>query len=185
MPPDNLPATTTRPDSDSPDRELQPLQKELDRTLASAVPSQRLPAVRQAVAAFVQQVEEHYSGPLPHPRHLEHFERTLPGAANRIIIMAEQEQAHRHTWETSELNSSLLTERIGLFGGIAVAVGLIVGAVICAYFGETAIGGLLVAASAVSMVPAIIRGRELVLSRAAPPPARRPLKKPTSKKRGR
>lgn len=174
----NSPATTTPADNDSPGTALQPLQERLDRTLSEAVPPQRLPAVRQAVAAYVHQIEEYYSGPLPHPRHLEYFERTLPGAADRILSMAERQQSHRHAWEVRELRSSIITERIGLFGGVAVAVGLILGAVICAYFGATAIGVGLVAASAVSMVPAIIKGREWLHSReatkkGAPPPAKK------------
>jgi uncharacterized membrane protein len=186
MPPNNLPATVARADSDPAGGELQPLQEKLERTLASAVPAQKLPTVRQAVAAYVHEVEEHYSGPLPHPRHLEHFEGALPGAANRILVMAEQEQAQRHNWETRELRSSIFTERMGLLGGILVAVGLIAGAVICAYVGATAIGIALVAASGVSMVPAIIKGREWLHSRQQTKnlPVIAP-KKPPARKRGR
>lgn len=186
MPPNNIPTPGPRPDGDPPARELRPFQEKLDRTLASAVPAQKLPTVRQAVAAYVHEVEEHYSGPLPHPRHLEHFESTLPGAANRILLMAEQEQVHRHNWETKELRSSIFTERLGLLGGISVAIGLIAGAVICAYVDATAIGIALVAASAVSMVPAIINGREWLHSRQ--PSKNLPavaLKKPPARKRGR
>ena len=36
-----------------------------------------------------------YSGPLPHPADLEKFERISPGAADRILGMAEREQALR------------------------------------------------------------------------------------------
>lgn len=172
--------------NDSPGTALQPLQEKLERTLEQAVPPQRLTEVRQAVAAYVHQIEEYYSGPLPHPRHLEYFERTSSGAADRILSMAERQQSHRHAWEIRELRSSIVTERIGLFGGVAVAVGLIVGAVICAYFGATAIGVGLVAASAVSMVPAIIKGREWLNSRVVtkkePPP---PVKKAAPPKRRR
>ena len=186
MPADNLSANLPPPVADPPKAELQPLQAELERALVSAVPREKLPTVRQAVAAYVHQVEEHYSGPLPHPRHLEYFERTLPGAANRILVMAEQEQFHRHAWERAELSSSVLTERMGLFGGIAVAIGLIIGAVICAYFGERVIGGALVAASAVSIVPAIIQGRERLRSeQPAKNAASAPVRRQPAKKRGR
>jgi hypothetical protein len=75
---------------------------------------------------------------------------------------------------------------MGLLGGILVAVGLIAGAVICAYVGATAIGIALVAASGVSMVPAIIKGREWLHSRQQTKnlPVIAP-KKPPARKRGR
>jgi uncharacterized membrane protein len=39
------------------------------------------------------------SGPLPPPSELQEFEKISPGAAARIIEMAEREQAHRHRME--------------------------------------------------------------------------------------
>ena len=36
-----------------------------------------------------------YSGPLPPPAQLEHYERILPGAAERILAMVETEQRAR------------------------------------------------------------------------------------------
>jgi uncharacterized membrane protein len=40
-------------------------------------------------------VEEQFSGPIPHPNILESYNRILPGAAERILSMAEEEQKHR------------------------------------------------------------------------------------------
>lgn len=37
-----------------------------------------------------------YSGPLPPPEHLAIYEETAPGSAERIIAMAEREQAFQH-----------------------------------------------------------------------------------------
>lgn len=39
---------------------------------------------------------EHFNGPIPPPHLLQEYERILPGAAERIFKMAEQEQQHRH-----------------------------------------------------------------------------------------
>lgn len=43
---------------------------------------------------------QQYSGPLPHPDALERYEQIVPGAAERIISMAEKEMEHRHKNET-------------------------------------------------------------------------------------
>jgi uncharacterized membrane protein len=46
-----------------------------------------------------QQVEIH-TGPIPAPAEIGEYERILPGSADRIIRMAEKEQAHRHQIES-------------------------------------------------------------------------------------
>ena len=38
----------------------------------------------------------HYSGPLPLPEDLARYDQIVPGAADRIIKMAENEMSHRH-----------------------------------------------------------------------------------------
>ena len=37
----------------------------------------------------------HYSGPLPPSKEFENYNRVLPGAAERILVMAEKQQAER------------------------------------------------------------------------------------------
>ena len=39
--------------------------------------------------------QSEYSGPLPHPITFEGYEKTIPGSANRIIIMAEDNAKNR------------------------------------------------------------------------------------------
>ncbi|WP_339529351.1 DUF2335 domain-containing protein [Pseudomonas mucidolens] len=58
------------------------------------------PATKEAftrvVTQAVMQLEQH-RGPLPPPRQLFEYEQCLPGAAERIVAMAEKEQNHRHS----------------------------------------------------------------------------------------
>ena len=37
----------------------------------------------------------HYSGPLPPSKEFENYNRVLPSAAERILVMAEKQQAER------------------------------------------------------------------------------------------
>ncbi|WP_254908530.1 DUF2335 domain-containing protein [Halomonas citrativorans] len=55
-----------------------------------------------------------YSGPLPPSSEMERYESIMPGAADRILFMAEQQQKHRHD---QEIAASVL----GLGGVAAVA----------------------------------------------------------------
>jgi hypothetical protein len=61
-----------------------------------------------------------WHGPLPPPAALEHFERIVPGAAQRLIDMAEAEQKHRHSIEAGTLftqqEAVRLTARDNLVG---------------------------------------------------------------------
>lgn len=63
-----------------------------------------------------------YSGPLPHPQQLKAYDDITPGAADRIIAMAERENAHRHKKETAALKGMLFNERFGT--ACALLIGL-------------------------------------------------------------
>lgn len=51
---------------------------------------------QQMVSMAIAVHEERHSGPLPAPKTLAQYDHVVPGAAERIIQMAEREQAHRH-----------------------------------------------------------------------------------------
>lgn len=58
-----------------------------------------------AITAQITQVVTtmHYSGPLPHPQHFKGYEDVLPGAAERILSMAENSMAHSSSMEQKQI----------------------------------------------------------------------------------
>ena len=97
-----------------------------------------------------------YSGPLPTPNDFGAFERTQPGAADRILTMAENRQA-------AEIENQRLTTRAEAraFLGSAWAVaflpwGLLVATVILGIYGQPVAATLTGVATAVSAGPQII-----------------------------
>ena len=46
-------------------------------------------------------MEHSYSGPLPSPQDFAAYKETLPTAPERILVMAEREQEHRHKIENN------------------------------------------------------------------------------------
>lgn len=69
-----------------------------------------------------------FSGPLPSPEKMEHYERVLKGAAERIIKMAEEQGVHRRELEKLALQSDIKRSRWGsiaafIFGMSTIAVG--------------------------------------------------------------
>lgn len=69
----------------------------------------------------------HFSGPLPPPSVLQGYEDVLPGAAERIVHMAEKEQSQRHTLDDSLAASVTRQQERGqwfafMLGGGALAL---------------------------------------------------------------
>lgn len=103
--------------------------------------------------------EESFSGPLPHPKHLAEYDRVLPGAADRIIAMAEKEQTHRHDWENTSLKFDFSYSILGIVLGFLIALALLVLAYISSQAGHQNVALAFLAASTVGMVASFIKGR--------------------------
>lgn len=63
-----------------------------------------------------------FSGPLPHPEILEGYERVLPGSADRILSMAENEGEHRRTIEKTIVKTDIIRSYLGLGSGFIIAL---------------------------------------------------------------
>lgn len=63
-----------------------------------------LERIERELPGVVMQVKKMHSGPLPDPETLAGYERISPGAAERIIQMAEDQQKHRHNHENKQLS---------------------------------------------------------------------------------
>jgi len=54
-----------------------------------------------------------YQGPLPQPEDFAAYERVLPGAADRILKMAENQATHRQGMERKALNGDIVKSMMG------------------------------------------------------------------------
>lgn len=75
---------------------------------------------------------ESFSGPLPPPAILERYDQLVPGAAERILAMAERQAAHRQSLEQTVVTGNALAQRRGQVFGFVLAIAAL------------AVGGLLV-----------------------------------------
>src|SRR6266567_8816501 len=57
---------------------------------------------------------ENYEGPLPHPWHLAEYEKISPGAAEKIITMAQEQAKHRQFLEKEVIESNIKKESRGM-----------------------------------------------------------------------
>jgi uncharacterized membrane protein len=78
----------------------------------------------------------HYSGPLPTPEMLRGYDSVVPGAAERIVAMAEREQGHRHWLDRTFVNYRF----VGLAVAALISLAVIGGGVFLIFEDKNAIG---------------------------------------------
>jgi uncharacterized membrane protein len=146
------------------------LEELLKAKLSEFVPEPK----KQEVTRVIHEVFASFQGPLPPPSILRGYDEISPGAADRIIAMAEREQAHRHSWEQRALSAERWYSMVGLLAGWTTAIALAGGAVVAAGFDQPGIGIALAAASATGMVWKLVQGRSDTAEQQTEPPKQAP-----------
>lgn len=77
-----------------------------------------------------------FSGPLPAPSDLAAYKEIMQDAPERIMVMAEKEQKHRHTIEQKIVNNGSRESLIGQFLAFIIAFSFLIAAVYLAMNGH-------------------------------------------------
>ncbi len=78
--------------------------------------------VRPEISHLVHEMMVGWAGPMPPPNAVREYEDILPGAAERILSMAEMQVAHRHDLERRTTQSMIRVEERGQWIGAGIAV---------------------------------------------------------------
>ncbi len=65
---------------------------------------------------------EYSSGPIPDPERLAKYNEVLPGAADRILSMAENQSAHRQVLEKKIIHSDSFRATFGVICGLIITL---------------------------------------------------------------
>ncbi len=103
---------------------------------------------------------EAHAGPLPHPELSAAYERVLPGAADRIITMAERQQTHRHELESVAINGGSARARQGLAAGFVVTLAFLLASVWLVSTGHDVGGGVIGTVDLVALVSIFVIGQK-------------------------
>jgi len=138
------------------------------------------PAGNKAPVVSSESLEvKSWQGPVPPPEVLAQYEALLPGAADRILSIAEKQPDHRMTLETTVIGSDSRRSWVGLAFAFIVTLTALGGAIFLIYHDKN-VAGLIIAMSALAgLVGAFVYGtnaRRAERSKKASslPPARRP-----------
>lgn len=135
--------------------------------------------------AIGQEIHHLHQGPLPHPDILAGYENILPGAADRIITLAESEATHRREIEKKAVEAEIAglrdeakdTSR-GQFCGLIIGLAAIFSGAYSATHGAQWAGGFIGAGGVIGLVSAFIIGRKSTKNNHTPSPSKEP-DKPT------
>ena len=109
-------------------------------------------------AAIVEHQSVSFSGPLPPPNHLEQYERILPGAAERILKMAEDQSLHRRSLEAKVIHSGVTDSKRGLWFGLIMGLSCFGLVGFCASLGLQLLAGIIAALDLGSLVGVFVYG---------------------------
>lgn len=98
-------------------------------------------------------------GPLPPPELLRRCEEAVPGAGERILALAEQEQEKEQGRRASRARVALETLRRGQLCGLAVALGALGAVAFSAYLGYPVAAAILGATTLTGLVAVFVAGR--------------------------
>ena len=114
-------------------------------------------------ARFLEHRQESFEGLLPHPDHLERYEKILAGSADRILRMAEIEQARVHSFvdEDQSFRSDLLDARRSenrwkQVTAICALTICISAAIVLAWMGDSITAGIVAGTTCVGVVGSIL-----------------------------
>lgn len=117
----------------------------------------REPQVSQG--AILRHTQVQISGPLPPPQVLEEYNRISPGAADRIISMAENEQKFSHDTTHAAIQEERESARRGQNLGIVCVLSAFVTAIILAALQAYAAASILLGTTVAALAAVFVTGR--------------------------
>lgn len=102
--------------------------------------------------------EAYFSGPLPTPEMLARYDAVVPGAADRIIKMAENQSAHRIEIEKTVINTRSRDSLLGIVSGLLIGLCSLAASVYAIVNGHSVAGGLMGTTGIAGLVSVFIYG---------------------------
>lgn len=133
-------------------------QKAIRRTSATT-PQVRNKSISRSTV-FAARYYKRQSGPVPDPETIRGYEEICPGAADRIIKMAENQAAHRQQLEKDIYNNRFTLGKRGQNCAVLVTITAFITSAYCAYLGESVVAITIGGAGLASLVAVFITGRK-------------------------
>lgn len=120
------------------------------------------PVRRQATSAstsYTLEESKPFSGPIPSPEVLEGYEQLLPGAAERILAMAENYSAHQIAMDEQGLKYTARDVRTGQWFALVVTISAFLTSGVLAWLDHPVAAATVGGATVVGLVTVFVTGR--------------------------
>ncbi|HLS29393.1 MAG TPA: DUF2335 domain-containing protein [Flavobacteriaceae bacterium] len=124
------------------------------------IPEEKRHEILSEFVSITYQEEHSHSGPLPSPEAIGKYNTIIPDGADRIMKMAEKQQKHRMTIESSIIKSQSKQSGLGQWFGLIIGIVGIGCGTFLAYSGATTVGGIIAGGTVVSLVSVFVIGRK-------------------------
>ena len=114
---------------------------------------------RKSPEMVMGSVERIWAGPLPPPAVLEHYEQTLSGAADRILLMAEKQLEHRQLLEHEAVIANNRAQQRGVWPGFLLSLFVTGGGIAIILTGHSTAGLVAILSTLTALVGTFIYGR--------------------------
>ncbi|EBG2415162.1 DUF2335 domain-containing protein [Salmonella enterica] len=111
-----------------------------------------------------------FRGPLPPPSMLREYNDIVAGAAERIMVRSEKEQAHRHEMQNKTVTGTINKDKRGQWMAYSITLLILLIATIFAWRGNTVFAGTLITVDLIGLASVFIMGRVSGPTRQAPTP---------------
>jgi uncharacterized membrane protein len=122
-----------------------------------SLPRGQSQAQNEKSVAHIQQTS--FSGPMPPPAILEGYERLVPGAAERILTMAESDTKHQQAIELEALRAAAAEIKRGQIFGFVIGLTALGASMLALAMGSPAVAGVIGGTTVVGLVSVFIIGR--------------------------
>lgn len=128
--------------------------------IMNAVPESKKEEVKEALMVIRS---ETFSGPIPPPEALEKYEQIQPGAADRILKMAEKQMEHRMSLENRVIGGQVQQGKRGqIFGFVLVFVCVAVAIFFAVYLQMNGFAATFLCVTMVTVVALFVTGKRTV-----------------------
>lgn len=134
---------------------LEQLPEQAIEELLAEIVAERIQEERATLAIYQQ-----FSGPIPPPHVLSGYDQVQAGFAERVMAMAEKEQAHRHGLETQALTSSITIQKRGQLFALLLSLLILLISGFLIYDGKELAGSAIAGASLTGLAYIFITGRK-------------------------
>ena len=130
------------------------MSKRQNKAIANS--SRRVPAVTKTE---VTAQRTSFSGPIPHPEILKGYNEIIPGAAERVLVMAENEAKHQREMEATALRTARAEVRLGQWLGFGIGIAVLGTSIAALFLGSPWVAGILGGTTIVGLVSVFVIGR--------------------------